>query len=261
MAAFSVPISEVSESSLEDGYGFDGSSIRGWQAINLSDMLVIPDPNSANMDPFTEIPTLTMICDVLEPDHARTLFAAIRAILPKKRRHFLGKQGWLIPPISAPNSSSLSSMTSATISTRTAGIISSTPSRGWNSGREESPTWDTSHDLKRLLPVSPTDTLQDLRTEMVLTLEKVGIIVEAQHHEVATAGQCEIDMRFSPLTQMADKVMWYKYIIKNVARRHSKTATFMPKPIFGDNGTGMRTSKPVEERSAVVPRQRLCRFE
>lgn len=237
---FSVPISEVSESSLEDGYGFDGSSIRGWQAINLSDMLVIPDPNSANMDPFTEVPTLTMICDVLDPI-TRERYSRDPRYIAQKAEAFLRQTGLADTAYFGPELEFFVFDDIRYDFHENCGyyFIDSVEGR-WNSGREEKPNLGYKPRFKEgYFPVSPTDTLQDLRTEMVLTLEKVGIIVEAQHHEVATAGQCEIDMRFSPLTQMADKVMWYKYIIKNVARRHNKTATFMPKPIFGDNGTGM----------------------
>jgi glutamine synthetase len=237
---FSVPMSEVSESSLEDGYGFDGSSIRGWQAINLSDMLVIPDSNTANMDPFTEVPTLTMICDVLDPI-TRERYSRDPRYIAQKAEAFLMQTGLADTSYFGPELEFFVFDDIRYDFHENCGyyFIDSVEGR-WNSGREEKPNLGYKPRFKEgYFPVSPTDTLQDLRTEMVLTLEKVGIIVEAQHHEVATAGQCEIDMRFSPLTQMADKVMWYKYIIKNVARRHNKTATFMPKPIFGDNGTGM----------------------
>jgi len=237
---FSVPMSEVSESSLEDGYGFDGSSIRGWQAINLSDMLVIPDSNTATMDPFTEIPTLTMICDVLDPI-TRERYSRDPRYIAQKAEAFLMQTGLADTSYFGPELEFFVFDDIRYDFHENCGyyFIDSIEGR-WNSGREEKPNLGYKPRFKEgYFPVSPTDTLQDLRTEMVLTLEKVGIIVEAQHHEVATAGQCEIDMRFSPLTQMADKVMWYKYIIKNVARRHNKTATFMPKPIFGDNGTGM----------------------
>jgi len=237
---FSVPMSEVSESSLEDGYGFDGSSIRGWQAINLSDMLVIPDSNTATMDPFTEIPTLTMICDVLDPI-TRERYSRDPRYIAQKAESFLMQTGLADTSYFGPELEFFVFDDIRYDFHENCGyyFIDSIEGR-WNSGREEKPNLGYKPRFKEgYFPVSPTDTLQDLRTEMVLTLEKVGIIVEAQHHEVATAGQCEIDMRFSPLTQMADKVMWYKYIIKNVARRHNKTATFMPKPIFGDNGTGM----------------------
>ena len=237
---FSVPISEVSESSLEDGYGFDGSSIRGWQAINLSDMLVIPDPNSANMDPFTEIPTLTMICDVLDPI-TRERYSRDPRYIAQKAEAFLRQTGLADTAYFGPELEFFVFDDIRYDFHENCGyyFIDSVEGR-WNSGREEKPNLGYKPRFKEgYFPVSPTDTLQDLRTEMVLTLEKVGIIVEAQHHEVATAGQCEIDMRFSPLTQMADKVMWYKYCAKNVAHKHGKTATFMPKPIFQDNGSGM----------------------
>jgi glutamine synthetase len=225
---------------LEDGYGFDGSSIRGWLAINLSDMLVIPDPKSATMDPFTEVPTLTMICDVLDPI-TRERYSRDPRYIAQKAEAFLIQTGLADTSYFGPELEFFVFDDIRYDFHENCGyyFIDSVEGR-WNSGREEKPNLGYKPRFKEgYFPVSPTDTLQDLRTEMVLTLEKVGIIVEAQHHEVATAGQCEIDMRFSPLTQMADKVMWYKYIIKNVARRHNKTATFMPKPIFGDNGTGM----------------------
>jgi glutamine synthetase len=192
------------------------------------------------MDPFTEVPTLTMICDVLDPI-TRERYSRDPRYIAQKAEAFLRQTGLADTAYFGPELEFFVFDDIRYDFHENCGyyFIDSVEGR-WNSGREEKPNLGYKPRFKEgYFPVSPTDTLQDLRTEMVLTLEKVGIIVEAQHHEVATAGQCEIDMRFSPLTQMADKVMWYKYIIKNVARRHNKTATFMPKPIFGDNGTGM----------------------
>jgi glutamine synthetase len=203
-------------------------------------MLVIPDPNTANMDPFTAVPTLTMICDVLDPI-TRERYSRDPRYIAQKAEAFLIQTGLADTSYFGPELEFFVFDDIRYDFHENCGyyFIDSVEGR-WNSGREEKPNLGYKPRYKEgYFPVSPTDTLQDLRTEMVLALEKVGIVVEAQHHEVATAGQCEIDMRFSPLTQMADKVMWYKYIIKNVARQHNKTATFMPKPIFGDNGTGM----------------------
>jgi glutamine synthetase len=192
------------------------------------------------MDPFTEVPTLTMVCDVLDPI-TRERYSRDPRYIAQKAEAFLIQTALADTAYFGPELEFFVFDDIRYDFRENCGyyFIDSIEGR-WNSGREEQPNLGYKPRYKEgYFPVPPSDTLQDLRTEMVLTLERVGITVEAQHHEVATAGQCEIDMRFSPLTQMADKVMWYKYIIKNVARRHHKTATFMPKPIFNDNGTGM----------------------
>jgi glutamine synthetase len=235
-----VPIAQLEEDSFEEGFGFDGSSIRGWQAIHASDMLLIPDPTTAVMDPFTAAPTLSLICNIVDPITKERYSRDPRNIAQKAEAYlkstgiadtaYFGPEAefFIFDDIRydcTPNSSYY--------------FLDSTEGQ-WNTGRAENPNLGYKARYKEgYFPVPPTDSMTDLRTEMVLTMEQVGIRVEAQHHEVATAGQAEIDMRFNSLTKIADHLMWYKYIVKNVARRHGKTVTLMPKPIFGDNGSGM----------------------
>ncbi|MBF0529280.1 MAG: type I glutamate--ammonia ligase [Deltaproteobacteria bacterium] len=237
---FSVPISELDESTFEDGHGFDGSSIRGWQPINASDMLVIPDPATAIMDPFTAHPTLTMICNIVDPV-TKEPYSRDPRYIAQKAEKYLKSTGIADTAYFGPEAEFFIFDDIRYDSNQYSCFYFLDSKEGiWNSGRDEAPNLGYKPRYKEgYFPVSPTDSLQDLRTEMVLTLEKIGIRVEAQHHEVATAGQGEIDMRFSPLVQMADHLMWFKYVIKNVALSNGKTVTFMPKPIFGDNGSGM----------------------
>jgi len=239
---FSVPISELEESSFEEGFGFDGSSIRGWQPIHASDMLVIPDPGTAIMDPFTKEPTLSLICNIFDPITKEKYTRDPRHIAQKAEAYlkftgigdtaFFGPEAefFIFDDIRFDSSSNYGFYFIDSVE----GI--------WNSGREECPNLGYKPRYKEgYFPVPPTDSMQDLRTEMVLALQNVGIPVECQHHEVATAGQAEIDMKFSPLVKMGDQLMWFKYILKNVARRNQRTVTFMPKPLFADNGSGMHT--------------------
>jgi glutamine synthetase len=239
---FSVPISELEESSFEEGFGFDGSSIRGWQPIHASDMLVIPDPGTAIMDPFTKEPTLSLICNIFDPITKEKYTRDPRHIAQKAEAYlkftgigdtaFFGPEAefFIFDDIRFDSSSNYGFYFIDSVE----GI--------WNSGREECPNLGYKPRYKEgYFPVPPTDSMQDLRTEMVLALQSVGIPVECQHHEVATAGQAEIDMKFSPLVKMGDQLMWFKYILKNVARRNQRTVTFMPKPLFADNGSGMHT--------------------
>lgn len=243
---FSVPTSELEESLFEDGLGFDGSSIRGWQAINNSDMIVLPDPTTAMMDPFMKVPTLSLLCNIADPITKEKYSRDPRYIAQKAEAYLnstgLGDTGYFGPEaeffifddIRYQNDSNQS-------------FYAVDSEEGiWNSGRDEGPNLGYKPRHKEgYFPVSPTDSLQDIRSEMLLTMEEVGIEMECHHHEVATAGQCEIDMRFAPLVKCADNLMWYKYIVKNVAKRHGKTATFMPKPLFGDNGTGMHVHQSI----------------
>ena len=237
---FSVPIEELTEESFEAGFGFDGSSIRGWQEIHESDMIVVPDPNTAVMDPFFEVATLSLICNVFDPI-TREPYSRDPRYVAQKAEQYLKSTGigdvayfgpeaefFIFDDIRYDSASNYSYYFVDSIE----GI--------WNSGREECPNLGYKPRHKEgYFPVPPTDKHQDIRTEMVLTLQKVGIKVESQHHEVATAGQAEIDMRFAPLLKMGDQLMWFKYILKNVAYKHGKTVTFMPKPLFADNGSGM----------------------
>lgn len=240
---FSVPVSELTTDIFDEGLGFDGSSIRGWRAINESDMLVMPDAKTAKLDPFCQEPTLSLICDITDPITKKPYDRDPRGIA-KRAEAYLKSTGIADTAFIGPEAeffifdnvryeqnefSSFHQIDSSEAS--------------WNTGRDEG---DNNQGYKVRIkggyfPVAPTDQQQDIRTEMSLELERAGIPVERQHHEVGTAGQAEIDIRFDSLLNMADKMMWFKYIIKNVARRHGKTVTFMPKPIFGDNGSGMHT--------------------
>jgi glutamine synthetase len=235
-----VPIGEMNEEVFTDGYGFDGSSIRGWQAINASDMLVIPDPNSATIDPFMKEPTLVMICDIVDPV-TRENYSRDPRNIAKKAEAYLQASGIADTAYFGPEAEFFIFDDIRFDSTEHSSYYFVDSVEGqWNTGRDEKPNLGYKPRYKEgYFPVPPIDSMHDLRTEMVLIMEKIGIRVEEQHHEVATAGQAEIDMRFDSLVNMADKLMWYKYIIKNVARNHGKTVTFMPKPLFNDNGTGM----------------------
>jgi len=237
---FSVPLAELNEDTFEEGYGFDGSSIRGWQPIHASDMLVIPDPATALMDPFTAHPTLSLICNIYDPITKERYTRDPRNIA-QKAEAYLQASGVGDTAYFGPEAEFfiLDDVRYDTSFQHSFFYLDSVEGQ-WNTGREEMPNLGYKPRYKEgYFPVSPTDSFQDLRTEMVLVLQTAGIEVEAQHHEVATAGQAEIDMKFAPLVKQADNLMLYKYIIKNVAKNAGRTVTFMPKPIFGDNGTGM----------------------
>jgi glutamine synthetase len=239
---FTVPLSELEESSFEDGFGFDGSSIRGWQPIHASDMLVVPDAATAKMDPFFEVPTLVLIGNIVDPITRESYTRDPRNIAIKAEAYlkstgigdtaFFGPEAefFIFDDIRFESSSNRAFYEIDSVE----GI--------WNSGREECPNLGYKPRHKEgYFPVPPMDKFQDIRTEMLLTLQDLGIDVECQHHEVATAGQAEIDMRFKPLIQMGDQLVWFKYVLKNVAYKHNRVVTFMPKPLFQDNGTGMHT--------------------
>jgi glutamine synthetase len=239
---FTVPISELEESSFEDGFGFDGSSIRGWQPIHASDMLVVPDAATAKMDPFYEAPTLVLICNIVDPV-TREPYTRDPRNIAQKADAYLKSSGIGDVAYIGPEAEFFIFDDIRFESTRFSAFYEIDSVEGnWNTGRDEGPNLGYKPRHKEgYFPVPPMDKFQDLRTEMVLTLENLGIEIEAQHHEVATAGQAEIDMRFKPLLQMSDQLMWFKYVLKNVAYRHNHTVTFMPKPLFEDNGTGMHT--------------------
>jgi glutamine synthetase len=243
----SFPVETLEESTFEDGYGFDGSSIRGWQAIHESDMLMVPDPTTAFIDPFYAHPTLVLICDVRDP-LTREPYSRDPRYIAKKAEQYLKQTGIGDTPYFGPEAEFFV-FNSARFSTgANEGFFHIDSREGiWNSGADEGGAnlaYKTRH-KQGYFPVPPTDTQQDLRTEMCLEMEKLGIKIEAQHHEVATAGQAEIDMVFDELVVMADKLLKYKYVVKNVARRHGMTATFMPKPLFEDNGSGMHTHQSI----------------
>ncbi len=237
---FSVPIAELTEDSFEEGFGFDGSSIRGWQPINASDMLVIPVPDTALMDPFTARPTLSLICNIFDPITKERYTRDPRNIA-RKAEAYMKSTGLADVAYFGPEAEFfiLDDIRFDVSCQHSFFFLDSIEGR-WNSGREERPNLGYKPRYKEgYFPVSPTDSQQDLRTEMVMVLKVCGIEVEAQHHEVATAGQAEIDMKYAPLVRQADNLMIYKYVIKNVAKQAQKTVTFMPKPVFGDNGSGM----------------------
>jgi glutamine synthetase len=238
----SVPIGELTEELFTEGHGFDGSSIRGWQAINASDMLVIPDADTARIDPFMTIPTLVMTCDISDP-LTRENYSRDPRNIAKKAEAYLKAMGLADTAYFGPEAEFFILDDIRYDSNEYSAYYFIDSDEGqWNTGRDEKPNLGYKPRHKEgYFPVPPMDSQQDIRSEMVLLMEEVGIKVETHHHEVATAGQAEIDMRFDSMVSMADKLMWYKYIVKNVARRHNKTATFMPKPLFNDNGSGMHT--------------------
>lgn len=237
---FSVPAHELTESSFEEGFGFDGSSIRGWKSINESDMLVIPDPTTAFIDPFIEVPTISLICDVYDPV-TREKYERCPRYLAQKAEAYLKSTGIADTVYFGPEMEFFIFDDVRFEQNAHEGYYHIDSIEGqWNSGRDEKPNLAYKPRYKEgYFPVPPTDTLNDIRNEMVLIMEQCGLQIEAQHHEVATGGQCEIDFRFSTLVRSADNVLIFKYIAKNVARKHRKTVTFMPKPLFGDNGSGM----------------------
>ncbi len=237
---FSVPTAELSESSFENGFGFDGSSIRGFQPIHASDMLLIPDPTSAVVDPFPKESTLSLICNIVDPI-TRQPYSRDARFIAQKAESYLKSTGIADTAFFGPEAEFFifDSIRFDQTSNQAFYHIDSNEGQ-WNSGREESPNLGYKPRFKEgYFPAPPVDSQHDIRSEMALTMEQVGIHVEAQHHEVATAGQAEIDMKYAPLLTAGDQLMWFKYIIKNVARKNNKTATFMPKPLFGDNGSGM----------------------
>jgi len=239
---FTIPLSELTESCFEDGFGFDGSSIRGWQEIHQSDMLVVPDPTTARMDPFFEVPTLVLIGNIVDPV-TREPYSRDPRFIAQKAEAYLKNTGIGDVAYFGPEAEFFifDDIRFASANNHAFYAIDSVEGI-WNSGREEGPNLGYKPRHKEAyFPVPPMDKFQNIRTEMLLTLEDLGIVVECQHHEVATAGQAEIDMRFKPLLEMGDQLVWFKYVLKNVANKHGHTVTFMPKPLFDDNGTGMHT--------------------
>lgn len=233
----------IDEDSFTDGVAFDGSSIRGWKAINNSDMAMRPDPTTAWIDPFMEVPTLSMICTIVEPRTGELYDRDPRSIA-QKAIDYLISTGIGDTVFCGPEPEFFIFDDARFDQTGHEGyyFIDSVEG-GWNAGRQE-PGGNLGYKIANkggYFPVSPTDTLQDIRSEMLLTMGKCGVPIEKHHHEVASGGQCELGIRFAPLVAAADYVMTYKYIVKNVAKKYGKTATFMPKPLYGDNGTGMHT--------------------
>jgi len=239
---FSVPVSELNEGTFEEGLGFDGSSIRGWQAINESDMIVKPVAESAFIDPFFEHKTLVMICNICDPITGEDYTRDPRNIA-RKAEKYLQSSGIGDTAFIGPEAEFFIFDDVRFNQNEHEGyyMVDSIEGR-WNSGRDEGPNLGYKPRYKEgYFPVPPSDKFQDMRSEMMLTLETLDVAMECQHHEVATGGQAEIDLRFAPLVEMGDKLLKYKYVIKNVANKYGKTVTFMPKPLWNDNGSGMHT--------------------
>jgi glutamine synthetase len=237
---FSIPLSQLDQDLFDAGIGFDGSSIRGFQEIHESDMLLMPDPTTAVMDPFGVTPTLSLICDVVEPGTLRPYSRDPRS-LAKRAEAYLRDTGIADTSYFGPEAEFfIFDDVRYDSAPHTQFYAVDSREGNWNTARDERPNLANKiRNKEGYFPVPPVDSLQDIRNEMCLVMESVGVPVERQHHEVATAGQAEIDMKFDTLVGMADKLMMYKYVVKNVALRHGKVVTFMPKPIYGDNGSGM----------------------
>ena len=244
---FTVPAHTVDEDTFTDGLGFDGSSIRGWQKINESDMLVKPVAETAFIDPFFEHKTLVLICDICDPITGEDYTRDPRHIA-RKAENYLKTTGLGDTAFLGPEAEFFIFDDARFDQTANQGFYYLDSEEGrWNAGREENiDDSGYSHNLANKVrykegyfPCPPTDKSQDMRTEMMMVLEEAGVPIECQHHEVATGGQAEIDFKFAPLVEMGDMLLKYKYVIKNVAHKHGKTITFMPKPLFGDNGSGM----------------------
>ncbi|PIW99248.1 MAG: type I glutamate--ammonia ligase [Ignavibacteria bacterium CG_4_8_14_3_um_filter_37_9] len=234
------PVTQFNAGSFEDGFGFDGSSIRGWKAINESDMLIIPDPNTMWVDPFVTAPTVSLTCDVYEPATKEKYSRCPRNIAQKAQAYLLST-GIADTVYFGPEAEFFVFDDVRFDSSQNSSFYFVDSVEGkWNSGRDEGPNLAYKPRYKEgYFPVAPTDSLVDLRNEMVINLMNAGLDIEAQHHEVASGGQCEIDVHFQPLVLAADQLLMFKYIIKNTAKKNNRTVTFMPKPIFGDNGSGM----------------------
>jgi glutamine synthetase len=239
---FSIPVEDLADELFEEGIGFDGSSIRGYQLIHESDMLLIADAATAYVDPMLEVPTLSLVCNVLDPV-TRQPYSRDPRYISQKAELYLKGTGLADMSYWGPELEFYIFDDVRYDQTAQSGYYFIDSDEGvWNTGRSENPNLGYKIRHKEgYFPVPPSDTLQDLRSKIILAMKEVGVPVEVHHHEVGTAGQGEIDMRYAPLTKMADNVMYYKYIIRNIAKKHRKVATFMPKPIFGDNGSGMHT--------------------
>jgi len=237
----SYPIAELKASSFKDGFGFDASSIRGWASIHESDMLLIPDPDTAFMDPFRDTPTLVMIGDAMDPISQKPYHRDPRHVA-KRAEAYLVSSGIADQAFFGAEAEFFifDSVRFDQAAQHGFYFIDSDEGR-WNSGRDDNNLGYRPRYKEGYFPVPPTDHFQDLRTEMVLKMQQIGMDVECHHHEVATAGQAEIDLRFNTLLLSADSMMKYKYVCKNTAFQYGKTVTFMPKPIFADNGSGMHT--------------------
>lgn len=238
----------VDEDAFSEGIAFDGSSIRGWKAINASDMLMVPDPATAWIDPFMEEPTLSMICTIKEP-RTGELYERDPRSIAQKAIDYLISTGIGDTVFCGPEPEFFIFDSVRFDQEGHQGYYYIDSSEGiWNSGKDDSINGNLGYKInykRGYFPVAPSDMLQDIRSEMLLTMAECGVPIEKHHHEVAAGGQCELGIRFAPLVQAADYVLTYKYVVKNVARKYGKTATFMPKPLHNDNGTGMHSHMSV----------------
>jgi len=236
------PVETWDDGTFEEGVGFDGSSIRGWQSIHVSDMMAVPDPDTVRIDPFFAEPTVSVIANIVDPV-TREDYSRDPRHVARKGEEYLKASGIADACFIGPEPEFFIFDEVRYEQNQHTGMYRIDSVEGaWNTARFEEPNLGYKPSFKGgYFPVSPTDTYHDLRGEMVQAMRKLGIVIEAHHHEVATAGQAEIDMKFEPLLKMADHFMWYKYVIKNIARANGKTVTFMPKPVFEDNGSGMHT--------------------
>ncbi|MBW4673129.1 MAG: type I glutamate--ammonia ligase [Desmonostoc geniculatum HA4340-LM1] len=240
---------QIDETAFTDGVPFDGSSIRGWKAINESDMTMVLDPNTAWIDPFMEVPTLSIVCSIKEPRTGEWYNRCPR-VIAQKAVDYLVSTGIGDTVYFGPEAEFFIFDNARFAQTANEGYYFLDSEEGaWNSGKAgtaEKPNLGYKPRFKEgYFPVSPTDSFQDIRTEMLLRMADLGVPIEKHHHEVATGGQCELGFRFGKLIEAADWLMIYKYVIKNVAKKHGKTVTFMPKPIFGDNGSGMHCHQSI----------------
>lgn len=237
-----IPVNCLDEDVFEDGLGFDGSSIRGWQQINESDMLIVPQPETAWIDPFTKLTTLVMICNIQDP-LTREDYSRDPRNVARKAVNYLKSSGIADTAYFGPEAEFFILDDIRFDQTPNSGFYFLDSIEGeWNRGKDEGPNLGYKIRHKEgYFPVPPTDQMMDIRNEMMQTMIECGMAVECQHHEVGTAGQSEIDLRFDEMVSMADQMLKYKYIIKNVATKYGKTVTFMPKPVYSDNGSGMHT--------------------
>ena len=237
-----IPISVLDEDVFEEGLGFDGSSIRGWQTINESDMLIVPQPDTAFLDPFTALPTINIICNIHDPITGESYSRDPRNIA-NKAVNYLNSTGIADTAYFGPEAEFFIFDDVRFDQNAHEGYYHVDSIEGeWNRGRDERPNLGYKIRHKEgYFPVPPMDQMMDLRNEMMQTMIDSGLEVECQHHEVGTAGQSEIDLKYNHMVKMADQLLMYKYIIKNTARKWNKTVTFMPKPVFTDNGSGMHT--------------------
>ncbi len=239
---FSIPAEDLADDLFEEGIGFDGSSIRGFQLIQESDMLLVADADTACVDPLLEIPTLSVVCNVVDPV-TRQRYSRDPRYIAQKAENYLKSTGIADTAYFGPEPEFYIFDDVRYDQSAQSGYYYIDSNEGvWNTGRQEGPNLGYKLRHKEgYFPVPPADSLQDIRSEIILKMKQMGVPVEVHHHEVGTAGQGEIDMKYTTLTKMADNVLVYKYCVRNVALKHGKTATFMPKPIFGDNGSGMHT--------------------